>query len=243
MKEELKQAINALSTQIMDNRAMLYQARANIEENRLMVLSNYAAASSGNQQLAIHNTDDIFKSRKTILDSYDCETEEQARYVDAAKDRSELDLLIHSAELNRRSMLLNQKMVAINAQLIEANREVMELNQEMLEFNEENLDTNQELISGVLNPLLADAATIEELSQENDESVSELELLVDSNRKRVLDLLSQSKENRKMTISDKQAIGERKESLYANRDQITLMRNTIGMKVDYADLFLDGAED
>jgi hypothetical protein len=113
----------------------------------------------------------------------------------------------------------------------------------MLEFNEENLDTNQELISGVLNPLLADAATIEDLSQENDESVSELELLVDSNRKRVLDLLSQSKENRKMTISDKQAIGERKESLYANRDQITLMRNTIGMKVDYADLFLDGAED
>jgi hypothetical protein len=71
MKEELKQAINALSTQIMDNRAMLFQARANIEENRLMVLSNYAAASSGNQQLAIHNTDDIFKSRKTILDSYD----------------------------------------------------------------------------------------------------------------------------------------------------------------------------
>jgi hypothetical protein len=46
-----------------------------------------------------------------------------------------------------------------------------------------------------------------------------------------------------MTIGDKQAIGERKESLYANREQITLMRNNIGMKVDYADLFLDGAED
>jgi hypothetical protein len=113
----------------------------------------------------------------------------------------------------------------------------------MLEFNEENLDTNRELISGVLNPLLADPATTEELSQENDESVSELEVMVDSNRKGVLDLLSQSKENRKMSISDKRAIGERKESLYANREQITLMRNNIGMKVDYTDLFLDGADD
>ena len=85
MKKELKKSINALSTKIMDNKAMLFQARANIEENRLMVLSNYAAASSGNQQLAIHNTDDIFNSRKTILDSYDCKTEEQARYVEEAK--------------------------------------------------------------------------------------------------------------------------------------------------------------
>ena len=71
MKEDLKQAINSLSTKIMDNRAMLFQARANIEENRLMVLSNYAAAFAGNQQLAVHNTDDIFSSRKTILDSYE----------------------------------------------------------------------------------------------------------------------------------------------------------------------------
>ena len=243
MKKERKQAINSLSSKILDNRAMLFQARANIEENRLMVLSNYAAASSGNQQLAIHNTDDIFSSRKTILDSYDCTTEEQARYVDEAKDRSELDLLIHSAELNRRSMLLNQKMVSINAQLIEANREVMQLNQEMLEFNEENLEANQEMISGVLNPLLADETIIEELSQENDESVGELASLVDSNRKHILDLLAQSKANRKITISDKQTIGQRKESLYANREQITLMRNDIGMKIDYADLFLDGTED
>ena len=82
MKEDRKQAINSLSSKILDNRAMLFQARANIEENRLMVLSNYAAASAGNQQLAIHNTDDIFNSRMTILDSSECTTEEQARYVD-----------------------------------------------------------------------------------------------------------------------------------------------------------------
>lgn len=243
MKEDLKQAINSLSTKIMDNRAMLFQARANIEENRLMVLSNYAAAFAGNQQLAVHNTDDIFSSRKTILDSYECETDEQTRYVDAAKDRSDLDVLLHSAELNKRSMLLNQKMVAINAQLIETNREVMELNQEILEFNEENLEANEELISGVLNPLLADEAKIEALSQENQASVAELELLVDNNRMSILDLLNQSKENRKITISDKQAIGKRKESLYANREQITQMRNGIGMKVDYVDLFLDEGEE
>ena len=59
----------------------------------------------------------------------------------------------------------------------------------------------------------------------------------------ILDLLNQSKENRKITISDKQAIGKRKESLYANREQITQMRNGIGMKVDYVDLFLDEGEE
>ena len=58
-----------------------------------------------------------------------------------------------------------------------------------------------------------------------------------------MDLLAQSKANRKITISDKQTIGQRKENLYANREQITLMRNDIGMKVDYVDLFLDETED
>jgi hypothetical protein len=113
----------------------------------------------------------------------------------------------------------------------------------MLDFNEENLEANREMISGVLNPLLADEAMIEELSQENEESVSELASLVDNNRKSIMDLLAQSKANRKITISDKQTIGQRKESLYANREQITLMRNDIGMKVDYVDLFLDETED
>ena len=40
-----------------------------IEENRLMILSNYSAAFMGNRQLANSNTDEIFDNRQAILDN------------------------------------------------------------------------------------------------------------------------------------------------------------------------------
>ena len=44
----------------MTNKTMIYTSRSMIEENRLMILSNYSAAFMGNRQLANSNTDEIF---------------------------------------------------------------------------------------------------------------------------------------------------------------------------------------
>ena len=61
--EPQKLALDSLNATIMDNKAMIHQSRANIEENRLLILSNQSAAALniGNQQLANHNTEEIFR--------------------------------------------------------------------------------------------------------------------------------------------------------------------------------------
>jgi hypothetical protein len=47
--EPQKLALDSLNAIIMDNKAMIHQSRATIEENRLLILSNQSAAALGNQ--------------------------------------------------------------------------------------------------------------------------------------------------------------------------------------------------
>ena len=238
----MKLEIEALSAKIMDNKALLAQSRANIEQNKLLVLSNYCAAVSGNQQLAAHNMEEIFSTRTTILELFDFEDEDQTRYIEAAKVRSELDLLSHSANLNRKNLALNERMIELNHQLMEINQEVMRLNQEMLDFNEENLSSNSEFISGALNPMLLDTDTVNDLIAENEKSLAEVQSLADENRQTVVDLLKKSKENRDIARSDSTQISDRKQNLYRNRDEISKMRKGIGSKVTLTDLLIGDSE-
>ena len=228
--------IEKLSAKIMDNKALLSQSRANIEQNRLLVFSNYTAAMSGNQQLAAHNMEEILAARKTILDLFDVEDEDQENYIEAAKAASDLDFLSHIANLNRKNLALNEQMIELNQRLNEINREIMRINQEMLEFNEENLSSNSEFMSGSLNPMLMDRETVDELTEENEKSLLALQSLVDENRQIVVDLLQKSKDNRTVALNNSAEISDRKKNLYRNRDEISDMRKKIGTEVTMADL-------
>lgn len=230
--------IEKLSAKIMDNKALLSQSRANIEQNRLLVFSNYTAAMSGNQQLAAHNMEEILAARKTILDLFDFEDEDedQENYVEAAKAASDLDFLSHIANLNRKNLALNEQMIELNQRMNEINREIMLINQEMLEFNEENLSSNSEFMSGALNPMLMDRETVDELTEENEKSLLALQSLVDENRQTVVDLLQKSKDNRTVALNNSAEISDRKKNLYRNRDEISDMRKRIGAEVTMADL-------
>ena len=64
-----RKRIFKIDAEVMTNKANAYISRSMIEENRLMILSNYSAAFLGNRQLANSNTEEIFENRKTILDT------------------------------------------------------------------------------------------------------------------------------------------------------------------------------
>ena len=67
----------------MANKALVYQSRSMIEENRLMIMSNYSAAFMGNRQLANSNTDEIFSNRAEILQGMDSDGDVQENYLNA----------------------------------------------------------------------------------------------------------------------------------------------------------------
>ena len=62
---ENRKRIFSLDAEVMTNKALIYASRSMIEENRLMILSNYSAAFMGNRQIANNNTDEIFENRLT----------------------------------------------------------------------------------------------------------------------------------------------------------------------------------
>ncbi len=72
--------LNKIDSEVMTNKALVYTSRAMIEENRLMILSNYAASFMGNRQLANQNTDDIFKNRELILNGHVCQNDVEKKF-------------------------------------------------------------------------------------------------------------------------------------------------------------------
>ena len=54
-----RKTIFNIESNVLSNKALVYQSRSMIEENRLMIMSNYSAAFMGNRQLANANTDEI----------------------------------------------------------------------------------------------------------------------------------------------------------------------------------------
>ena len=69
----------------MTNKTMIYTSRSMIEENRLMILSNYSAAFMGNRQLANSNTDEIFDNRQAILDNVESGNEVEENFINSQK--------------------------------------------------------------------------------------------------------------------------------------------------------------
>ena len=136
----------------MTNKANAYLSRSMIEENRMMILSNYSAAFLGNRQLANSNTDEVFDNRKAILESYQTKNDVEENYINAQKNKASLDFLKHRSDLNSALLKVSEEMAAVNGKLIDINKKIMDANQSIVDFNAKQIATNKALISGALHP-------------------------------------------------------------------------------------------
>jgi len=141
--------LHALHGKVTNNKTFLYKARAMIEENRALILQNYAAAFVGNRQMANQNTEDIFKNRFAILEAYKvvCQTEENFRQ--SKINEAAIEYLENRSLLNNRVAKVNEKMSEINKQLIECNDGILKSNEEIVAFNSAQIETNKKLLDGI----------------------------------------------------------------------------------------------
>ena len=105
-----QEAIGNIKAAVMENKALVYLSRSMIEENRQMILSNYAAAFMGNRQLANQNTDDIVSNTYNILADLEAETDIEKNFVNAAINGMSLKFLRHRSELNSSVLAISEKM-------------------------------------------------------------------------------------------------------------------------------------
>ena len=222
-----RQKINKIDTVVMNNKASIYQSRSMIEENRLMILSNYAAAFMGNRQLANHNTDEIFENRKAILESFDAQSDVEANYIQASINKAALDFLAHRSALNSAVLDISEEMAEINTQLIAINKKIMDANQGIVEFNDANIEMNTSLLDGDLNPAQATPESNAELIAANSAAMEGLMANASNNAARIGDILEKSSENAAGLMENKAQINERRSSIMAHRDRILANRERI----------------
>ena len=215
-----RKSIRALKKIVTDNKASLYQSRAIIEENRMMILSNYTANFMGNRQLINQNTDDVFSASETMLDALDPQTESESVAVEIFNQRASLDFLSHRSSLTSSVIQISEQMAEVNARLISINREIMETNNSIIAFNKKQIERNKGYSN---NESVLQAATDEmneRLIDENNQKIEEINISATRNSEEIANLLHSSMENRSRLISNKDEISAARNSILENRELI-----------------------
>ena len=215
-----RKSIRALKKIVTDNKAALYQSRAIIEENRMMILSNYTANFMGNRQLINQNTDDVFSASETMLDALDPQTESESVAVEIFNQSASLDFLSHRSSLTSSVIQISEQMAEVNARLISINREIMETNTSIIAFNQKQIERNKGYSN---NESVLQAATDEmneRLIDENNQKIEEINISATRNSEEIANLLHSSMENRSRLISNKDEISAARNSILENRELI-----------------------
>ena len=222
-----RKRIFKIDAEVMTNKANAYISRSMIEENRLMILSNYSAAFLGNRQLANSNTEEIFENRKTILDNFNSQNDVEENYINAQKNKASLNFLKHRSALNSSVLKISEEMAALNAKLITINKKIMDANQSIVEFNSKQIAENKSLINGKLNPKKATPASNAKIVKSNSSNMKQLETNIKNNRKMMADLITKSQKNANDLISNKNQIKQRRNTAMANRERILANKELI----------------
>jgi len=211
--------LHELYLDVMTNKSKLQTIRSIIEENRALVLKNYAGAFIGNRQVANQNTDDIFKNRIAILDALKTEGQVQENFRNSKYNEATIDFLEHRSLLNNRVAKVNEEMAKVNAKLIEVNSAIMTSNGEIVTFNEQKIITNQNLLLGVVE----EKATPEANAKRIEENVKRIQVISDRNAKyedKVEAALIKAMENRAAIEANAKVVDDRRTAVMENRANI-----------------------
>ncbi|HBK19655.1 MAG: hypothetical protein EVA67_09085 [OM182 bacterium] len=212
-----EQVLYELERKTAGNSAKAYAARSVIEENRALVLRNYAAAFLGDRHLAQQNTDDLFHSRLALLHAHSETTEQNELLAAAAK----LQFVAHQSEMNNAIVNVSRRLVEINGALEEVNRTIDNLNVQINAFNNRQLAENERIIeskdvdpeselgeSGFAQKLREQTEQLLTVARNYDGEVSTLLAGAAGNRSRLNEAYEMSMENRDNIIKNRDRLSE-----------------------------------
>lgn len=207
-----------LEAEIMKNKSQIYVSRSIIEENRLMILSNYAAAFVGNRQIANNNTEEIFKNRKKILKNLSDNEKVNIKDLSTQKLKAKLDFLNHRTHLNNTVLTISEEMQKINKKLIEINKRILASNQSILEFNEEQTKINEDLISK--SKTKDDVVISKKEEEDNEKLLSSLETRSKLNQEKTKKIIKNTSKNNRSLVRNKNDISKRRDKLISNTEEL-----------------------
>jgi len=211
--------LHSMHMDVFTNKTKLYAVRAVIEENRSLIMKNYASALQGNRNVANQNTDDIFKNRTAILDGMKCDGQVQENFRKTKYNESNIDFLEHRSLINNRVAKGCVAMSAVNTKLIEVNKMIMDSNEAIVAFNSAAIETNKKLLEGIV----ADKCTPESNAARIEANSKAIVVINDHAAKydeKVEAMLAKAMENRANLETNAKDIDERRTKILANRSGI-----------------------
>jgi len=208
--------IHELSLSVMTNKQGIFEARSMMEENRANVLQNYQAATTGNRQMAIENTDAIYRNRTAILDALKVNGSVEKNFRNSKKNESTVEYLNNQCLLNNRVAKVNVKLSEANGDLIAVNDMILKSNEEVVAFNAVQIASNTKLLDGIMAKKATPEANAGRMGA-NKEKIAKIKERNDKYNAEMATLHAAVKENRKNIEANSATIKERRKLILANR--------------------------
>jgi len=210
-------ALHKLHLEVMTNKEKLYAVRSLIEENRLLILKNYAGAFVCNRQCANQNTDDIFKNRTAILDSLKVDGAVGQNFRNSKHNESNIAYLENRSLLNNRVAKVNALMSEVNEAFIEINNGIMKSNEEIVTFNAAAIDTNKKLLEAGILPEKCTAEANAARIAANAEKIAMIQGKAGKYDSSVDEQLKKALANRELINKNSEEIRDRRKRIKENR--------------------------
>jgi len=211
--------IMELSLSVMTNKQGIFEARSMMEENRAGILQNYAAATTGNRQMAIENTASIYSNRTAILDALKITGSAEKNFRNSKKNESMVEVLQNQCLLNNRVAKVNVKLSEANADLIAVNDLILKSNEEVVAFNAVQIESNTKLLTGIAAKKATPEANAGRMGA-NKEKIAKIKERNDKYNAEMGNLHAAIKENRKNLEANAATIKERRKLILENRKTV-----------------------
>jgi len=182
-------------------------------------LENYQAATTGNRQMAIENTESIFRNRTAILDALKVNGAVGKNFRNSKKNESTVEYLNNQCLLNNRVAKVNVKLSEANADLISANDQILKSNDEAVTFNAAQIVANTKLLEGIMAKKATPEANTGRMGA-NKEKLAKIKERNDKYNAEMAKLHAAMKENRQNIEKNAGTIKERRKLILENRKVI-----------------------
>lgn len=204
------------------NTAQVQATRARVEENITDVMQAYTIAASGNRELIMRATEDVYRNRVFMLENLKTTSEVEEVFQRSMINRARIEMLDNRSKMNRELLKATENMLEAIKNVKAVAKSFVDICEKMTEHVDEVADENAKLFDGELLAKMHAASTISNDSRvmENYDMVNMIRDNALGNRKVIQALIDASE-----ALSEE--LGDLQEEANSQRAEIVSLREKV----------------
>lgn len=204
------------------NTAQVQATRARVEENITDVMQAYTIAASGNRELIMRATEDVYRNRVFMLENLKTTSEVEEIFQRSMINRTRIEMLDNRSKMNRELLKATENMLEAVKNVKTVAKSFVDICEKMTEHVDEVADENAKLFDGELLAKMHAASPVSNDSRvlENYDMVNMIRDNALGNRKVIQALIEASE-----ALSEE--LGDLQEEANTQRAEIVSLREKV----------------